>query len=347
MTDLASRIAVVVNGHAKSVTPQVIATLAQQIPADCLFVSQHIEEAQTIAESIIRQGFPLVMTGGGDGTFTVMVTELAAAAERQQRPLPRMGILKLGTGNALSWVVGSTPVQKNQFRAELEQLSHHPCRPLRMVDIEGYLTPFAGVGADAQVLTDYTATKNWLKKTPLKPVAAGLFGYAVSAVTRTLPGYLFKSIPRIRVINTGAPASSVHAPDTLLPTGAVLFEGQATLCALSTIPFYGFGLRMFPFAEQRADRMHLRIATIGSLQFVTHLKPIWEGSYDNPRDLKDFLVESVRIESEPEADLQIGGDPQGKRSQFEARISAQTFHLLDRKTPRPSASTQPSSAPCA
>lgn len=334
MSPSSSRVAVVVNGNAKSVTDDVISTLDQILKGGDLFVSRRIEEAPEIAQTLVDRGYDTVLTGGGDGTFTVMVTEVVRAARRLGKPTPRFGLLKLGTGNALAWVVGASPVAGESLSADIERLENDPgCREIRLVDVEGFLTPFAGVGADAQVLADYNATKDWLRRTPLKPVAAGLFGYAVAAVTRSLPSYLLNEMSVIRVVNSGADAYRIGLDGAVdpepIPAGTVLYEGKARLCALSTIPFYGFGLRMFPFAEARHDRMHLRISTIGSLSFVTNLVPIWQGTYSHPGELKDFLVERVSIDCTPETDFQIGGDPRGKRRHVEAAITPEPVRLVD------------------
>src|SRR4051812_48624600 len=70
------RIAVVVNGNAKSVTQEVISTLDQILAGGDLFVSRNLEDAGHIARTLISRGYGTVLTGGGDGTFTVMVSEV-------------------------------------------------------------------------------------------------------------------------------------------------------------------------------------------------------------------------------------------------------------------------------
>ncbi|HSC88830.1 MAG TPA: diacylglycerol kinase family protein, partial [Polyangiaceae bacterium] len=100
MIDHTSRIAVVVNGNAKSVTDEVISTLHQILKGSDLFVSRDLEEAEEIAETLVERQYGTVLTGGGDGTFTVMVTLVVRRARSLGQALPRFGLLKLGTGNA-------------------------------------------------------------------------------------------------------------------------------------------------------------------------------------------------------------------------------------------------------
>src|SRR6185369_6431037 len=101
------RVAVVVNGRAKNVTAEVISTLDRILEGSDLFVSRRIEDAREIAQTLVHRGYDTVLTGGGDGTFTVMVTEVVREARKKGATLPRFGLLKLGTGNALAWVVGA------------------------------------------------------------------------------------------------------------------------------------------------------------------------------------------------------------------------------------------------
>ena len=91
--DSPGRIAVVVNGKAKNVTAEVISTLDQILLGGDLFVSRSLREADEIAQVLVSRGYGTVLTGGGDGTFSVMVTKVYAEAERQGAPLPRFGFL--------------------------------------------------------------------------------------------------------------------------------------------------------------------------------------------------------------------------------------------------------------
>ena len=102
------RIAVVVNGNAKNVTRDVIEMLDQIMLGGDLFVSRKIEEGPQIARAIAERGYGTVLTGGGDGTFTVMVTQVLRACRERGAPVPRFGLLRLGTGNSLAWVVGAS-----------------------------------------------------------------------------------------------------------------------------------------------------------------------------------------------------------------------------------------------
>jgi diacylglycerol kinase family enzyme len=328
------RIAVVVNGNAKSVTQEVISTLDQILAGGDLFVSRNLEDAGHIARTLVSRGYGTVLTGGGDGTFTVMVSEVVREARKQSRPLPRFGLLKLGTGNALAWVVGARDPNSGELAADIKRLTEDAgSRTMRLIEVEGFNAPFCGFGADADVLADYSKVKSALQRTPLKGVAPGLLSYGVAAVTRSIPSYFVKRMPHCRIVNTGGEAFRIGAKGALLgrpiARGAVIYEGPMRLCGLSTIPYYGYGFRMFPYAEERPDRMHLRVATMTPIEFLRHFSEMWRGDYDNPSTLFDYLVESMSIELDPPTDFQIGGDPRGKRAKLDVTLSPAAIRLVD------------------
>ena len=157
--------------------------------------------------------------------------------------------------------------------------------------------------------------------------------YLVSTLTRTFPYYAMRPIPHCRVINEGADAYHVGYNGSIIgaaiPKGGVIYEGRAKIACCSTIPYYGFGFRIFPYAEEREDRMSLRISTVPVPTFVRHLSAIWRGDSHNPKVLEDFLVEDVTIEIDPPTPFQIGGDPHGTRASTRMRLSPAPVDLVD------------------
>ena len=336
------RIAVVVNGNARSVTEEVISTLDQILMGGDLFVSRRLEDSKEIAHTVISRGYGTVLTGGGDGTFTVMVTEVVREAQAQNKPLPRFGFLMLGTGNALAWVVGASRAKGRGLAADIQRLrADAGSRPVRLVQVEGMLTPFCGFGVDAVVLRDYGDVKKLLGKTPLKRWAAGPLSYTLASLTRSIPSYFLRRVPHCRVVNDGAEAFRIGAKGGILgppiERGETIFEGPARIATASTIPYFGFGFRMFPYAEERPDRMQLRISSIGPVAFVRGFPAIWRGDYDDPDVLFDYLVEAVTIEMDPPTAFQIGGDPHGDRAKVQMALTPEPVRLVDFYAP-PSAS---------
>lgn len=332
------RVAVVVNGKAKSVNEEVISTLDRMMAGGDLFVSRSLADARDIARLIVMRGYHTVLTGGGDGTFTVMVTEVVKEARRRSSPFPRFGLLKLGTGNALAWVVGASSRGIGALQADIDRLmTDAGSRPLHLVEVEGSIAPFCGLGFDAALLSDYAKTKAFLGRTPLRGAANGFLSYAVAAALRTVPMAVLGPMPHLRVTNAGGEAyrlgsrgSRVGAP---IGKGDTIYEGPARLAALSTIPFYGFGFRVFPYANERPDRMALRITTMTAGPFLRNAKAIWRGEYESSEYLFDFLVEAVDIEIDPATPLQIGGDLVGERSHVHAALTPEPIRLVDFYSP--------------
>jgi diacylglycerol kinase family enzyme len=332
---LERRIAVVVNGNAKSVTEEIIATLDQILAGGDLFVSKHIEESEDIARTVVDRGYGTVLTGGGDGTFTVMVSAVVKEADRRGLPRPRFGLLRLGTGNALAWVVGASKAAEGRgLAADIQRLRKDAgFREMRLIEVEGTLAPFCGFGVDALVLSDYQRTKAFLAKGPLKKLAPGPLAYVVSTVTQSIPANVFRAVPRVKIINNGSPAFRLgergRPVGEPVGKGEVLHEGKVRIVAVGTIPYYGFGFRMFPFADDRPDRMQLRVSTIPSHLFVANFAAIWRGDYYNPACVFDYLVDDVVIEMEPETPFQIGGDAIGSRKQISLRLQPEPIRLVD------------------
>ncbi len=331
---VAPRIAVVVNGNARSVNDEVISTLDRIMAGGDLFVSRRLSDLREISRTILGRGYSTVLTGGGDGTFTAVVTAVIKEARRQSVPIPRFGLLKLGTGNALAWVVGATSSGPRGLSADIERLqSDAGSRPMHLVEVEGQIAPFCGFGADAQLLADYDKTKSFLLKTPLRSVAPGAVSYGLAAVTRTIPSSIFLPMPHVRVINAGDSAYRMGAKGSRVggafAPGDTLYEGPARIVAMSTIPFWGFGFRAFPYANERTDRMQLRLSTISAGPFLRNFKAIWRGDYESSDILFDYLVESVKIEIDPPSPFQIGGDYFGIRDSVEASLTEEPIRLVD------------------
>jgi diacylglycerol kinase family enzyme len=323
---------VVVNGNAKNVTEEVISILDQILQGTDLFVSQSIQDAKSIAERLVERGYGTVLMGGGDGTFMVMVTEVVRAADRAGRPRPRFGYLKLGTGNALAHVVGATG--QRRLAADIRRLKDEAgSRKIGLVEVDDLLAPFCGFGVDAEVLRDYKEVKEALGRTPLKRVAAGALSYFVSSLTKTAPSVLFRRMPHCRITNLGGEAFRLGGQGRVvgrpIARGEVVYEGPARIVAVSTIQYYGFGLRMFPYAEERSDRMSLRVSTLGPAAFAANLRSIWRGEYRDPSHLLDYLVDHARIEMDPATPFQIGGDVVDDRREVTVRLSNRPIRLVD------------------
>jgi diacylglycerol kinase family enzyme len=289
----------------------------------------------------VFRGYGTVLTGGGDGTFVHMVTHVVREARAHGVPPPRFGLLRLGTGNALAWVVGSSPLRRGTgIAADIARLRREGgCREQRLVDVNGALTPFAGSGLDATLLAHYLATRKLFARTPvLRRFASGSATYFASIVGRTIPTFLVARDPHAVIYNEGATAFRLGPDGTMqgapIERGEVIYRGPARMAAVSAIPFYGFGFRIFPYATERPDRMSLRVINIRSLDAPPNIFKIWKGTYRDPERVFDFLVERVRVEFERPVALQVGGDPAGEHQLVRYALS-EPIELVDFYAPTP------------
>ena len=104
------------------------------------------------------------------------------------------------------------------------------------------------------------------------------------------------------------------------------------MVALSTIPYWGFGARIFPYADEREDRFSLRVVDITSTQVALHIREIWRGTYKSDT-VYDFLCQRISVHFEEPMPLQVGGDFVGERTSFEAALAPRPVDVVDYFSP--------------
>ena len=306
-------VAVVLNRHARGVTPRMVERLRRLVPARDLFVSESVRDSDAIAAIVIERGYRAALLGGGDGTFVRCVTDLSAHAQRRGMPVPSLGVLRLGTGNALAFALAASEVSEAGLRRDLDRARTGGDALLPLLEVDGRLTPFAGVGLDAAVQQDFAATTRALDRVGVGQRLGAGARYALAVGLRTVPRYLLSPLPEITVINRGAPAFRVGAGGAIrgpaVAAGEVLYRGRCSIATGSTIPYFGLGMRMFPYCQLVAGRFQLRCADVPTVEALAHLPSVWRGVYAS-RYLSDFLVEKVELRLETPVAFQIGGDLQ-------------------------------------
>jgi diacylglycerol kinase family enzyme len=311
-----TRIAVVLNGNARAVRPEVIAELGRVLRGEDIFVTRSPEQGQFIARTIVNRGYDVVLCGGGDGTFSQCVSDVRALAPRRE---PAFGVLRLGTGNALATTLGASTPNEAGLAADLRMAADPSARrPLGLLQVEGRLAPFAGVGLDALILEDYNVVKRALGRTPARALGQGAPGYALAVASRSLLRLLSPgSRPELVIRNEGEPAQRIDLRGRPLgrpvPRGGVLHEGPVLIAAASTVPYYGLGLRLFPQAELRPDRFQLRVADLDPFRVLPHLPALFRGELEDP-GIRDFTCTAVSLHLASPSSFQLGGDELGRRS---------------------------------
>lgn len=336
-----SKVAVLFNANAKRVNDDCVGMLSGIIPEDDIFLSRSPLDARRIAQSVLERGYQTIFCGGGDGTFVYFLNEILNVLKREppvpRKSLPAFGILKLGTGNGLASWIGASPSKNRQFIQDIERARDNRVpgrRTLRLLAVDGKLTPFAGLGVDAQILNDYVWFKKSVGRGLLSEVMTGLSGYVSCAALRTLPHYLIHSTQvSCEVIN--GPRSPAYRLDEQgrtvgepIAPGAPLHCGRVMLAAASMVPYYGFHFKMFPFADKRPGMMHLRLGSVSVPSAVVNLPKLWQGKWF-PQGLQDFHAEEVSIRFHKPMALQVGGDAEGSRTEIVLSVADETVELLD------------------
>jgi len=95
------------------------------------------------------------------------------------------------------------------------------------------------------------------------------------------------------------------------------------------VPYYGLGLRAFPFAGTAEGVMQLRVAThIDVSTLVLNLRRIWRGGFSH-EGLLDFHADRVALRFERPMPLQIGGDAEGWRDELTFGMAASPVEIVD------------------
>ena len=102
------RVAVIVNENARGVGRRVIDDLSGLVAPHDLYVSSNLDHSRQIAAKVVERAYDTVLFGGGDGTFVQCLSDVAAEARRRDQALPSVGVLRLGTGNALADCLGAS-----------------------------------------------------------------------------------------------------------------------------------------------------------------------------------------------------------------------------------------------
>jgi hypothetical protein len=164
-------------------------------------------------------------------------------------------------------------------------------------------------------------------------VASGVKGYGLAIALRSAPRQLLQRPVYTEIVNAGGTAWRL-GPDgepvgRPIEHGDLLYAGPCMLAAGGTVPYYGFGLRAFPFAGRRPGSLQLRVATrIPVAALVANVSRIFSGEFAHP-GLLDFQVDRVAMTFDRPLPLQVGGDAEGARDRLEMGVAPRPVEVLD------------------
>lgn len=306
------------NANAGRVRRKHAALVERLLPDALLLWTRSLEEANDGVEALLESGIQTVFAGGGDGTIIDLANRMLRYAHT-----PRLGVLRLGTGNALATWVGARSVAEDLAAwARGDALRE---TSMRLVEAGSERFPFGGLGWDAAVLNDYKQLKERMEATALKSVSQQLWVYLAAIFGRTVPRLARDPrAPNVRVEVLRGEAWRVRADGSpigpRIPTGGVLYEGPAHLIAFATTPYYGYAIRMFPHATAIASHMQLRVSAMDVGTVVNEIHRMWTGELEHDR-LYDFLVEEAQITFDRPVPYQVGGDARGVRDRLRVSVA--------------------------
>jgi diacylglycerol kinase family enzyme len=312
----------ILNGNARRVRGDLRAKLERALPGGVRFTTS-LDHARAVFRDDVPRGLDLIVLAGGDGTVVMGLSLLAEACRGAGKPEPAIGILRLGSGNAIADAVGAS----DDAAGDLARLVRGDgvWRTTPLLDVLGVRAPFAGLGVDAQLLEDHAAVGRLIDRVPgAKRLIGSGARYALSAALRSVPRFASRTRPNAIVTNLGTPAiemSSTGPTGREVAAGERLWRGGCTLIAGATIPFFGFGLKMFAFATARGDRFHLRCGDAGLIEIVRGTPAAFRGEYFSDR-VRDFLCDRVAIELDAESPIEAGGELLGRRRRVELGLAA-------------------------
>lgn len=286
-----------------------------------------MEDASVFARTIVRRGYGQVFLGGGDGTVVTTLNLIRQHAAAEGTAMPTVGVLKLGTGNAMARALGALEpmVDVNHVLQKGPSTS----QAIDFVETDdGVLTPFAGMGYDGAVLNDYVWLKERAKGHPVgRALAETVGGYLGAMLMKTVPNEL-RAPPTTMRIRSSEDAFFMRATpngdvEERIPAGTTLFEGSAATACIGAIPFFGFGFTMFPFAMGKPGYAQLRVVGAPIPSILANLYPgVWKGSWRHPR-LLDFMVKNVDIDADRPLPYEVGGDAAGEKCNLSFRVASQ------------------------
>lgn len=328
------RAVAIVNGNARRLRARVRSRLEQALPGRVRF-TESLEEARTTIRAEVKRGADLIVLGGGDGTVVMGLTLIGEACRGAGKAEPTIGILRLGSGNAIADTVGAG----DDVVEDLQRLVRGGGRrqTVPMIDVLGVRAPFVGMGVDAQLLEDQEAVGRVVDRVPLaRRLLGGASRYALSVALRSVPRFAAGARPNAVVTNLGGNAIEMtrNGPTGREePAGQVLWKGACTLVAGATIPFFGFGLKMFAFANQRQGKFHLRCGDAGLFEIMRNTPAAFRGDYFSD-NVTDYLCDRVAIALDQETAIEAGGELLGRRNHVELAIAPAITMLALENSPR-------------
>lgn len=338
-------LAILVNANAKRGGRRIAVQTSRLLPRATVKLTRSIDEVVVWLRDVLPSKPDVILAAGGDGTAIALVNALARVVAEGD-PLPPIGVLKLGTGNAWANVLGAPKLAGSlaMLRDLHDREDALPLRRFGLVDVAypatregepsepGMLAHFAGTGWDAEILSDY---KEQLaqSKGPPRFFAKSVWGYVTAMLTRTAPKSLVLGRPHVLIENLGDEVFTVDSHGALKRVegakhGTVLWDGLMSVAGAATCPEFGYHFRAYPFAERFLGKLNVRVFDRSTLGGITSIPRLWTGAHPL-RGMHDWFTTAARFTFSRPMALEVGGDAHPPRRTVEMRISPREARVLD------------------
>ncbi len=249
------------------------------------------KKATKLTKKAIKKGYDTVVAVGGDGTINSVLNGVI-------NKKIKLGIIPLGTGNALSYETGL--IKKIELACEL--IVNGKAKKVDTGNINGrYFLLMAGVGIDAWVLEE-------TEKNPFFKQYLGKFPYLMTS----LRAGLFYDQPKVKI-----------TVDDKYTT-----EGYQTV--VSNIKYYSLIFSMTPYANMQDG--YLDVCVFKSKKFFNnvyiYIAESTRGTHPKRKDIFYHKAKKVKITCDIPVPVHADGEILGNKKSITIRVVPKSVNLI-------------------
>jgi diacylglycerol kinase (ATP) len=247
-------------------------------PEPTLHLTNATGDATVIAERLAREGCPLIVAAGGDGTVNEVLQGICKVNAERSDPTAHtvLGVLPMGTMNVFSLELG---MESGDLSSCWKAITSGRRREIDLWKAnDHYFVQLAGVGLDARIIQ----LTPWEMKKRLGPLS-----YMVSAVKACL-----QKAPVLTVEMEGRPPMR----------GSLVLVGGGI--------HYGGPFRLFRTASNEDGLLDVLIfRQFGYWEIAQLLRAVLLDGYENSLDLDYFQARGLRVTAEErEVPFEVDGE---------------------------------------
>lgn len=276
---MADRIPVILNPAARSTrASRRMAALQALNPPPELHLTRHPGDAERLAEKLAREGRPLVVAAGGDGTVNEVLQGLCRAGP-PQRPATVLGVLPLGTMNVFSLEL---ELPGGDLAGCWARIAGGETREIDLWQANDlFFIQLAGVGLDAEIIRQTT----WEAKQKLGPLS-----YVLSA---------------LRVLRRRPPVLRVAVPGETERVGSLVLVGNGR--------HYGGPFRLFDHADPADGRLDVLVFhQVGPWELLQLARRLVTHGYSPSEDFEFFQAAEFEVTADTRAPMELDGELRGE-----------------------------------